>query len=927
MKKRATWSVRRLLYVLTAAAVIPPAGLLGFSVYEQYQVDSRNASVSAFNLAQVASDNVQTFLSDAEQVLAKISARPLIRNRSSQDCDPIFGEFKDLYPQFSNLSQSSPDGYIVCSSTAQRGGIPTFVGDTAWFKQAFNTQKFTVAQPYLGPVTKRVVAVLAHPVFSTEDTMVGSVQMPIDLAKFRVIPGADKLPESTIISIFNSAGILVARSRDADQFVGKNLSDAPAIKMFLSQRRGTGRSTSSQGVDRIFGFVPIPGTDWIAVAGIATDVVLQDAREAALRNLVLGGLTLLLVLALAVYLANRISRPIAAVQAAARKVAAGDGDARAPQLGPLEIVEVATEFNLMLDAIRSSQTQLADAQSELILLGTCVAHLTDMVIILDNRTRADGWPVISFVNAAFEHISGYARNEVVGRPTTFLHGPQTDLNAIATISAGLDSSEPFRTELLNYTRNGTELWIELDMVPIHAIDKTLTHWVSIERDVTSRRLAEQHIHQLAYFDLLTHLPNRPLLMDRMETALAKAQRDKLFGVVLFIDLDNFKNINDARGHAVGDALLQEVALRLVPLVRQEDTVARLGGDEFVVLMTGMAPDANLAALMGMSVGEKLREALSHSFDVYNQPYTTSASIGVALLRCGDQTPHDLLREADTAMYRAKNSGRNRVAFFEPLMQTEIEIRLALEHDLARALAQRQIAVYVQTQVDRFGEPAGAELLLRWLHPARGFVSPMQFVPIAEDTGLILDLGAWVMEQACLVLVQLHHAGNPLPISINVSPKQFRQSDFVQQVQSVLAQTGAQASKLIFEITEGLLIADLEATILRMSELVAIGIRFSIDDFGTGYSSLAYLKRLPLHELKIDKSFVQDTPRDTNDTAIVRLILSMAKHIGLQVVAEGVETEEQAEFLISNGCGLLQGYLYARPIPIQDWIRNMLMPID
>ncbi|MES2184077.1 MAG: EAL domain-containing protein [Pseudomonadota bacterium] len=922
MQHRARWSVRNLLLVLTAAAVVPAAALLAFSVYRQYQADEREASAAAYNLAELSADSVRSFLSEGRQLLAKIAKRPLLRGDAGRGCDPIFNEFRDLYPQFANLSQSTPDGYIACSTMAQPGNVRTFVGDTAWFRQVYASQQFTIGPPYVGPVTKRVVSVLAMPVFDTAGHMSGAVQLPIDLAKFRVIPGADKLPTSTVISIFDSSGVLVARSQDAEQFVGRNLSDVEAVKAILAQKHGNLRSASSQGIERVFGFLPIPGTDWIAVAGISTDAVLHTARQAALLNLVFGGIFLALVLALAVYTGNRIALPVIAVQEAAREVAAGNLQARAPHAGPSEIAEFAAQFNSMLDAIQLSRHQLAFAHSELVLLGTCVAHLTDMVIILDARTKRDGWPVILFVNEAFVKVTGYTREEAVGATTRLLHGPKTAVGSVALLNAGLASAQPFCVEIVNHTRGGTELFIELDMIPIHADAGELTHWISIERNVTVRKLAEERIHRLAYFDALTDLPNRSLLMDRIETALSKAKRDELLGAALFIDLDNFKTVNDARGHAVGDILLQDVARRLATIVRGEDTVARLGGDEFVILLTGLSQQPEQAARIAVTVADKVRDAVLSPFEIEGLGYNASASIGVALLHGDEQTSLDLLREADTAMYRAKHGGRNRVAFFEPAMQAEVETRLALESDLAQALTREEMAIHVQTQVDHRGMPVGAELLLRWQHPVRGFISPMQFIPVAEETGAILDLGAWVLEQACMVLSRLQRAGNALSISINVSPRQFRHPDFVQQVRDALAKTDARASSLIFEVTEGLLIENLEDGIARMRELVALGIRFSIDDFGTGYSSLAYLKRLPLHELKIDKSFVMDTPRDTNDAAIVKLIIATAKNLGLQVVAEGVEKPEQAEFLARNGCDILQGYLFARPVPLEEWMTSM-----
>ena len=444
----------------------------------------------------------------------------------------------------------------------------------------------------------------------------------------------------------------------------------------------------------------------------------------------------------------------------------------------------------------------------------------------------------------------------------------------------------------------------------------------ILRDVTDRIRAEQSIHRLAFFDALTELPNRRLLMDRLGLLLAVAQRTHFVSAVLFVDLDHFKNVNDARGHATGDALLRQVAQRLSGMLRSEDTVARIGGDEFVILIPGASTDFAAGAQHALAVAETVRQALTEPFHIGGQPYGSGASIGVTLLPRLGQTTEDLLREADTAMYRAKNGGRNRIAFFESAMQSEVEQRLALEFDLARAIGTDQITMHLQPQFSRDGCAVGGELLMRWTHPQRGPVSPAEFIPVAEESGLILRLGDWVVQQGCQTLVALQLAGCRMPVSINVSPRQFRQPDFVARVKTILAETGAPASQLIFEVTEGLLIENLADTIERMNDLVAIGIRFSIDDFGTGYSSLAYLRRLPLYELKIDRSFVQDTP---GDTAIVQSILSMAAHLDLRVVAEGVETVAQADFLHASGCGVLQGYLFARPMPLATWLEQLHVP--
>jgi diguanylate cyclase (GGDEF)-like protein/PAS domain S-box-containing protein len=443
----------------------------------------------------------------------------------------------------------------------------------------------------------------------------------------------------------------------------------------------------------------------------------------------------------------------------------------------------------------------------------------------------------------------------------------------------------------------------------------------ILRDITERIKNEQHIHWLAFFDALTKLPNRWLLMDRLALLHSAAKRHHQVAAVLFIDLDHFKNVNDARGHATGDALLQQVAHRLSSLMRTEDTVARIGGDEFVILVSDLATNLLAGAQHAMAIAEKVREELARPFLVNGRNYGTSASIGVTLLPKAEQTDEDLLREADTAMYRAKHAGRNRIAFFEASMQARVEERLSLENELAHALGTSQLEMFMQPQFDRHGHTVGCELLVRWTHPIRGMLSPVTFIPVAEESDLICRLGDWTLREGCKTLLRLQREGAAMTVSVNVSPRQFHEAEFVGKVRRILYETGAPASKLILEVTEGLLIDDLEETIARMNQLVCMGIRFSIDDFGTGYSSLAYLRRLPIYELKIDRSFIINTPEDVGNTAVVQSILSLAKNLNLKVVAEGVETQAQADFLHSAGCDFLQGYLLAPPKSINFWLQE------
>ncbi|MBE9485604.1 MAG: EAL domain-containing protein [Desulfuromonadales bacterium] len=438
------------------------------------------------------------------------------------------------------------------------------------------------------------------------------------------------------------------------------------------------------------------------------------------------------------------------------------------------------------------------------------------------------------------------------------------------------------------------------------------------RDITERKQAEARIEHLAYFDALTELPNRRLLLDRLEQNISRARRHDHYGAMLFLDLDRFKNINDSLGHPVGDMLLKDVAKRLSIDLRAEDTVSRLGGDEFVMLLSDLGIDPVDAAAAAQRKAEEIQHRLAEKYLISGHELHITPSIGVAMFPSNENsndTGTDILRYADTAMYRAKDDGRDTIRFFLPSMQSAADSRLVIEKELRHALEKNEFSLFFQPQVDQSGQILGAETLIRWNHSTKGFISPATFIPVAEATGMILPIGEWVLRNACQHLKAWSDAGLPIQhLAVNVSPRQFRQPDFIRQVSLILEETGADPNLLGLELTEGMVIDNIIDTIEKMQGLKQLGIELSIDDFGTGYSSLTYLKRMPLDILKIDQSFVRDISTDANDAAIVETIISMADHLDLKVIAEGVETESELSFLIEKGCKVYQGYHFSRPIP-------------
>lgn len=533
-------------------------------------------------------------------------------------------------------------------------------------------------------------------------------------------------------------------------------------------------------------------------------------------------------------------------------------------------------------------------------------------------TEPDG--TILRVNQAFHDITGYSAAEAVGQNPRMLQSGRHDATFYQALWSALLDTGKWMGEIWDKRKSGEIYPLLMTITSVRDDKQQVSHYVAVFRDISNRKLSEQAINQLAFYDPLTRLPNRRLLLDRLQQALALSARNGRHGALLFLDLDHFKIINDTQGHAMGDQLLIEAARRLRNCVREIDSVARLGGDEFVVLLEELGNEADEAVAQTELVAEKIRQELDKPYVLNEFECLSTVSIGISLFRGHRESANDLLQHADVAMYQAKTTGRNAIRFFDPQMQAALDMRAAMEADLRHALDKQQFSLHYQIQVDNHRRPLGAEVLLRWLHPERGQVSPMQFIPVAEDTGLIVAIGLWVLKTACAQLYkwQLDSLTQDLTLAVNVSAKQFRHPDFVAQVQRVLLESGAKPSLLKLELTESTVLENVEDTISKMYQIKALGVSFSMDDFGTGYSSLQYLKRLPLNQIKIDQSFVRDIATDPNDAAIVQTIIAMTEALGLNVIAEGVETEAQLEFIELRGCRAFQGYLFGKPLPIEQF---------
>ena len=494
--------------------------------------------------------------------------------------------------------------------------------------------------------------------------------------------------------------------------------------------------------------------------------------------------------------------------------------------------------------------------------------------------------------------------------------------------AALNAHEEFQDfEMQRVRPDGALMWVSISGAPMFDAQGNFVGYQGIGRDISERKLAEEKIEQLAFYDALTGLPNRRLLIERLQLALLGVSRHGLYSGVLFIDLDNFKDLNDTLGHDAGDMLLRQVAQRLQASVREVDTVARLGGDEFVVVLEELGSRADTVTALIEQVGQKILMTLNQVYTLGSVELYSTPSLGVALLSKSVKSVDELLKQADLAMYQSKAAGRNTMRFFDPAMQDMVTKRTALDRDLRLALKNDEFVLYYQPVVDSAAVVVGVEALVRWQHPQRGFLPPGEFIGAAEQSGLIVPLGQWVLHTACAQLVQWAAGAqtDKLHMAVNVSVQQFRHPEFVAQVLGVLESTGANPRLLKLEVTESLLVTDVQDVVAKMQALRDAQVSFSLDDFGTGYSSLSYLKRLPLAQLKIDQSFVQDILTDVHDVAIAKSVLTLGQSLGLRVVAEGVESAGQWQFLLEQGCTLFQGYLFCKPVPIASLPIGCLMP--
>lgn len=834
--------------------------------------------------------------------------------RSKQILDVFGGSIQSL---FNNVWLLSRDN----SLNIYDAGVPDFVTKMPIDIDYTKTPWITLGDPIANPSREmRWTPTLYDPIVKT--WLVSAVQ-PLDInGKWIGMLGHDVYLNKMLPTLFQpsqrykseqhflldtkgnfiEAGVWQQALEAKPESFKPDLSNEPDLAQLLASKlspepKAFQHKLSFQGQDYLAVGMTLPDVNWRYFRLVPTNEILAPMRKLfyALVAMVLASGLLIGFLIDAAVKRNIVQR-LQQLASAVRSYGLGDLNARASLTGDDEIAKTSHEFDAMANQLKATLDAIPDLLFEFDLGGRYIAvHLP-----LDNSVLT-------------------SEDELVGKTLQQVLPPESAAIVMAALQEANEKGWCHGKQYQRETNKGLT-WFELSVAKKATKNNESPRFIVLSRNITERKSAESEIQQLAFYDTLTALPNRRLLLDRLRHALDSSARSGNDGALLFLDLDHFKTINDTLGHDTGDLLLKQVAERLAVCIRKDDTVARLGGDEYVIVLANLSAQPLESATQVASIAEKILASLNQPYQLTSGTYHSTASIGVSLFSDHNLSQDELLKHADIAMYQAKKAGRNTIRFFDPNMQNAINAKAAMESELRTALKKQQFQLHYQVQVDDSGRPFGAEALIRWHHPQRGLITPVHFIPMAEETGLILAIGDWVLETACaqIKLWQQDSAHNNLALSVNVSAKQFRQKNFVSQVKAAVRHHSVNPALLKLELTESMLLEDVEDTVATMNALKEIGVQFSLDDFGTGYSSLQYLKRLPLNQLKIDQSFVRDIAIDSSDQAIVKTIIAMAQTLNLQVIAEGVETEEQRQLLIDNGCTNFQGYLFGKPMPNEQF---------
>lgn len=745
----------------------------------------------------------------------------------------------------------------------------------------------------------------------------------VDIEDFRSSVESFRLGDSGYLYILTGGGHMVLHpwlKGDVSDMV-----DAEGFELFkemLARRNGVisymwKDTPTAEPREKMAVFRFIPELNWVVASSSYLDEIYAPLEWLRAVMLIAAVCVLLLILPLSLYLGASFTRPLSRLAEQMEVATAGDLSVRAESDAPGEIGNLVKHFNEYMVRLSDYRSELRNEIDERIHTEQQL-KLFEMVFknALEGISITDVDGKILAINPAFTDITGYEPHEVMGQNPRVLKSERHSPEFYSEMWASIKEKGSWAGEIWNRRKNGESYPEILSISAIREADGEISHYVAVFHDISDMKLKDEQIEHQVYHDGLTGLPNRILVLDRLSVSISHARRKKNMVAVFYLDVDDFKDVNDSLGHAQGDRLIQAVAQRLMAMHREQDTVARLGGDEFLVMCVDVEDEHEV-----VQQAERLLSVFDEPFMIKGHELFMTTSIGVTLYPDDGEEPATLIRNADVAMYQSKAKGKNNYLMFTQEMNERISRRLTMERDLRQALVNGEFTVYFQPKVNPFtSEVAGVEALVRWLKSDGSVVSPFEFIPLAEQTGLIVPLGEFVLEASCKAMQVLDGAGcQDLTVSVNLSPLQFKQEGLVEMVFANLERNGLSSSKLELEITESTLMTNIQDSVSKLNELVDRGVSISIDDFGTGYSSLYYLKNFPINVLKIDQSFVRDITQDIDDAQIVETIILMARNLGIDVVAEGVETGEQLELLKTFGCGLVQGYYYSRPLPLDELI--------
>ncbi len=901
--------IRTILLFLVGFHLLVLTAALCFLTYRQYKDGLAQISQTAHLLRDSSINETNKFIQNTRAILVSLSTHPEIQALEPVNCALTLVDLYNTHPAYANLLVLSKKGKVVCSAKTIKTGGDVGPDPTYYFDETVRTQQFTIGKPARGFITNRWVSTFAQPIRDHGGEFIGVLGIAVDLHRFNPFPSSLNTPPGTYSGIINRSGTILASSKDAELLVGTTTAQ-PALDQFSERSSETFETVDYRGHKRLLSMGRIAGTDWLFFVSLDKDAVLDPIIRFAWRRLFFIFLMLLVLTYFSVWITRIITRPVESITDVLDRLTAGKSEWRAFPSGPSDIRRIAFKLNEMLDARQLASQQLQQSESR---FRTAFKTSPDSVAI----TRLDDGRFMD-VNDGFFPRSGWTKEDIIGKTTLELNIWRWPHEREKFVQIIKEKGECTNYEAEFVAKNG-QVWpgsISAHLIEIEGVQTIL----SITRDLTELKKSQDLINTLSFFDELTGVPNRRLFMDRLQQSIAAGIRSKTFGVLAYLDIDHFKNVNETVGHEGGDAILREVALRLQKNLNPGDSLARINGDEFVVLMTDIDKKSIVANAKSRQACENMRLNMAQPFLLGNTECNLTVSIGITLLDIEQDDATQALRRAELAMHHVKAIGRNATSLFSPSMLMASSKNAHMLEDLRKAISKDQLILYYQPQVDRSGHVVGAEALLRWHLPNQGFISPSQFIPLAEDSGLIIPLGRWVLNAACQQIQKWSQIPSlsHVTVAVNVSARQFHQEDFVDQILLALSRNNVRPDRLKIELTENIMISDLGSVSSKMNQLKIAGVTFSLDDFGTGYSSLGYLKRLPFDQIKIDQSFVRDILNNTSDTAITTMIINLALNMNLSLIAEGVETKSHVDLLADLGCLHFQGYYFSKPLSSTDF---------